>query len=986
MRKTFRSRRTSIRMLAMASACAAAATFAPRAEALTFTWNGNGANSNWNTAANWQNSIVPSSSYSTDLVFSGANRKSNVNNYAGTFLMNSLTLNGNSWWLSGNAFGLRGGGFIRSSGTNNLISNNISLAVNGVNKYIDVLGGAGSSLTLSGILSGAGWLRINDGALVSLNGTNTHGGSYVNVGTLNANLSSLGQAVTVSSEGVLNWSEGADASFSGPIGGSGSINKYGAGNLTLSGNNSFEGGFLVKDGTLTLNGLAAGGFANYALDGAGSAIVLNESGNVTDRYININDGVGGSTFTKTGNGTVDSYLISSGVNVFVNGGTLRAMPFAMTNKMTIGQNGNLELFLAQGQSTNYGGQLYGTGTFTKTGAGTASWTVAQNNFTGLTKILGGTLAGESAVFGNRNIDLGSQGVLSLQNGVFNSNLTGTGIVTVAGVDFRKAQNGWLGELFTNSSVMSTIGPNSALREVKVGYGGKLTLDATTGAMNPTMYLTGSGDVTYIGGYTSELLALGDSSFSGSLYIKNNGLYMTSRNMSGRVNFDNFFTYFGFNQDFNGQSTATFFGDGDLYKKGTGTVSLESYRLNSFNGDLQIQDGALRIINGTWNGDSYIAPGKQLIYDNSINTNWTGSIYGDGTFVKAGSGTMSMSDTIEQYGTLQVSGGTVRANNGNVWFESINTQQSGKFMLSGELASATAGSFTNGGELSGNGRINSQFVNQATGKVIANSGKQILFQHDAMNNGSMQLLDGTLSFDTTLINANGGLISGRGILRTANQTNDVGLINNGSVAFSAGYSDVFGDVDNATGGKLIAAGGSTVTYHDDVIHNGSEIRTAAGSRSVFLGGLSGAGSFTGAGTVEVQGDLRPGNSPALVTFAGDLELGDSSTTNIELGGVTMGSLYDSIKVQGNAYLSGTLNVSLINGFNPVYGNKFTIFQGNKIGTFDSIFLPTLTGNLHWDTSNLYTTGTIQSVPEPGTIAAIAVGIAGLLRRRAKSKKA
>jgi hypothetical protein len=321
----------------------------------------------------------------------------------------------------------------------------------------------------------------------------------------------------------------------------------------------------------------------------------------------------------------------------------------------------------------------------------------------------------------------------------------------------------------------------------------------------------------------------------------------------------------------------------------------------------------------------------------------------------------------------------------VWFQNIDISQGGKFLLSGELASATSASFSNGGELSGNGRIDALFENQNTGKVVANNGMQILFQQDASNYGSMQLLDGTLSFDTTLTNLAGGQISGRGILRTANQTNGVGLINNGSVAFSAGFSDVFGDVNNAIGGKLIAAGGSTVTYHDDVVHNGSEIRTALGSRTVFLGELSGAGSFTGAGTVEVQGDLRPGNSPAIVTFAGDLELGESSTTNIELGGVTMGSLYDSIKVQGNAYLSGTLNVSLINGFNPVYGDKFAIFQGNKIGTFDSILLPTLSKGLHWDTSNLYTTGTIQSVPEPGTIIAISVGVAGLLRRRARSKK-
>jgi hypothetical protein len=70
------------------------------------------------------------------------------------------------------------------------------------------------------------------------------------------------------------------------------------------------------------------------------------------------------------------------------------------------------------------------------------------------------------------------------------------------------------------------------------------------------------------------------------------------------------------------------------------------------------------------------------------------------------------------------------------------------------------------------------------------------------------------------------------------------------------------------------------------------------------------------------------------------------------------------VTGLLSLGGTLQVDLTNSFSPTAGNSFDILDwGTRAGTFAVIQLPALDGGLNWNTSQLYTTGTI-SVGLPG----------------------
>ena len=183
----------------------------------------------------------------------------------------------------------------------------------------------------------------------------------------------------------------------------------------------------------------------------------------------------------------------------------------------------------------------------------------------------------------------------------------------------------------------------------------------------------------------------------------------------------------------------------------------------------------------------------------------------------------------------------------------------------------------------------------------------------------------MDFAQDLTNEADGFIGGEGQFIA-----DGGWANQGVMAFS-GKTHILGDVVNDTGGQIVTSGGATTTIFDDVEHNGDEIRTSSDSRTVIFGQASGAGPYTGAGTVYFEGDLRPGNSPGTVTFDGDVVLGTTSTTQIELGETS-----DQLLVDGNASIDGDLNVELLGGFTPDHGDQFPVITaGTRDGEFDTI---------------------------------------------------
>lgn len=295
-----------------------------------------------------------------------------------------------------------------------------------------------------------------------------------------------------------------------------------------------------------------------------------------------------------------------------------------------------------------------------------------------------------------------------------------------------------------------------------------------------------------------------------------------------------------------------------------------------------------------------------------------------------------------------------------------TNNGGTLQLEGPLANVTGPVANNAGYIHGTGRFVGGLNNNAGGTIRAESGDHIIIDTVGPTNlGTIELAGGTVEYSKTLSNLANGTISGRGVFRGSSSTpGGNGISNLGVMSFSAGITDIYGDVNNGASGKIVAAGASTVTFYDDVVNNG-DIRTVLGSRTVFFGDASGAGTFTGGGTTEFEGDLKPGNSPANVTFGGNVVIGPTAGTNIELGGAAKGTQYDALTIAGSVSLSGDLNVTLINNFHPVAGQSFNILTaaGGIDGSFDTNNLPALAGGLYFNLAY--------------TLTAINLSVAGIL---------
>lgn len=236
------------------------------------------------------------------------------------------------------------------------------------------------------------------------------------------------------------------------------------------------------------------------------------------------------------------------------------------------------------------------------------------------------------------------------------------------------------------------------------------------------------------------------------------------------------------------------------------------------------------------------------------------------------------------------------------------------------------------------------------------------------------LAGTITTAGVTFTAAGGILS-------FNHTNDTVLnapvIGPGQIIKAGSGTTTLGGINIYTGTTTVTEG----TLHITGSASASSFSVATGAR------LSGNGA-TGPVTLDAGASLTPGTSPSLSQgSAGLVTVGSGSdfggTITLELGGLTRGSEYDAINVSGGSSLTlgGTLNVTFINSFMPTVGDTFQLFNAaNFSGSFAQLNLPIAAGE--WDTSQLYTTGTIAvAVPEPATLSLLAATLlVPALRRR------
>jgi hypothetical protein len=223
--------------------------------------------------------------------------------------------------------------------------------------------------------------------------------------------------------------------------------------------------------------------------------------------------------------------------------------------------------------------------------------------------------------------------------------------------------------------------------------------------------------------------------------------------------------------------------------------------------------------------------------------------------------------------------------------------------------------------------------------------------------------------SSAVNVNGGAIVTGAISLGDGADN---LIFDGGSFATVTTLDGGADTDTLTfrnvGGAV--AGGSLTGWENVAVASGADISVSGtlntGTLTVSNGGtLGGSGTINGNLTVD-DGTLGPGNSPGLLSVVGNLDLGLTSTTLIELGGTTAGTQYDQIDiaddpasspvVEGIATLTAgaTFDIDFFGPFLASLGDSFDVLVTDDIvGDINSLIFDfsgaVLSDGLEWETS-------------------------------------
>lgn len=550
-------------------------------------------------------------------------------------------------------------------------------------------------------------------------------------------------------------------------------------------------------------------------------------------------------------------------------------------------------------------------TATVTGAG-STWTTTNGLAIGNGSLSigdGGKVTGSQDQIGSLPGTTGSATVTGATSN-WTSSLTvgksGTGSLTVENGGTVNSGFGIIGEQATavGTATVTGAGSNWTVGNLTVGSIGTGTLTiADSGTVNVG---GGAGPVAISAASTLNIGAGGSAGTLQAGTVVNSGV----------LNFDH--------TDAN-TVTAALSGNGEIIKAGgAGDTILAD--VAAFTGSYFVQSG-LAILQGNANGIDYLAGGGGTLRFSGGRVN-----LGLESIQAAAGGAVEYDSATVRSGFLRGPGThTIIPNANQTTFNGVTTFNSTNIVQDGtaSLVNVTnGGTFTNNAPLFFNGGVNS-----ATGVVNVNS---TLATYDVGNSGAI-----TVNSGGAINNQIGNLVNGGGSRTTIN-----------------------------SGGEINLLGGTTMELNGALLVNNG---TVTGTVNVNYGSLAkGTGSY-GVVNVNEGGVYSPGSSPGIST-ADAVNFQTGSFTSgaprlvMELGGTTPGTQYDQLHVTGTLTLNGTLDVRLVNlgagVFSPQAGNSFDLLDWGTIsGTFSAIQLPTLTGALAWNTSQLYLTG-VLSVVAPG----------------------
>ncbi len=352
-------------------------------------------------------------------------------------------------------------------------------------------------------------------------------------------------------------------------------------------------------------------------------------------------------------------------------------------------------------------------------------------------------------------------------------------------------------------------------------------------------------------------------------------------------------------------------------------------------------------------------------------------FGTGTLALNGGTIASDSSTARTFANALTIGGNVTFGQTSGGTGALTFSSSATNNLGGGTRTLTANVATTLGGAIGNGNLT-----KAGDAVLTLSNASSSFGTLTINAGSVTVV--TNATVTSLAGSGGLNLAGGGLtINTASSTTFSGAMTGSGVLVKAGVGTTTLTVTNArTGGTVITNG--TLALNTSL---GSSSALGSGTVTVASAGtLAGSGSILGHTTV--SGRVAPGSSPGLLDFKGNLTFLAASQVVMEISATGVRGLnYDAVNVGGSLSIdpTATLSIVLIDGYTPVWGDSFDLFDYGSGGVSGEFLVDTsLPGGLNWDTSNLYTTGVITVVPEPATAALALLGI-GLIAWRIRARR-
>lgn len=372
------------------------------------------------------------------------------------------------------------------------------------------------------------------------------------IGTLTGNGTFQGSFNTT----VTNTLEVASGTFSGVIGRSGnsmdrlSLNKVGAGTLTLSGLNIYTQGTTVNGGTLNLNtGGSTGTIRGTLTINSGATVKLNATdalgftSGVSVTTVNVNGGTIDNTVAGN-NSFLASYVLTGGTMSSTGGGkfnfntgtgiTSNASSTTSTISAGIDNRGNTMTYSVASGTTSSGndllvsGAIVGTGGLTKTGAGLLKLT-GTNTYSGTTMISAGTVkvaSGGSISTSATTINgsgatlagAGTVGGITLTSGTISPGDTGIGTLTGASLAWAGGNN----LTFDLSAVDSTADLLSLSGALTKSGNGAYAFDFSGGMAGQTYTLINFGSTDFSVGDFSV-----NSGISGTFGLSGTSLTFTA---------------------------------------------------------------------------------------------------------------------------------------------------------------------------------------------------------------------------------------------------------------------------------------------------------------------------------------------------------------------------------------------------------------------------------------------------------------------------